>query len=162
MKKYPYILFCFFILFTIGTARADLSILPFTKDSFEEIKKQRQNKPFVLIFWSETCGYCLRELAMFGMLYKKYPDVELVIVATDSFLEEKIVRDVLTRSQLDLSQTWVFAEQFPEKIYYKVNKSWRGELPATHFFGKDNKEIRHIGIVKEDDLIEWLVEQSTS
>lgn len=160
MKNYRCLLFCTFILLTISTVKADLTILPFSKDSYTEIKNQRQDKAFILIFWSQSCSYCMQELAMFGKLYKQYPGIELVVVATDSFLQDDIVRGVLARSQLELEQTWVFAEQFPEKIYYKVNKSWRGELPATHFFGKDNKEIRHLGIVKEDELIEWLVEQS--
>ncbi len=162
MKNYRFLLFSILLVLTINIAKAELTILPFTKNSFTEIKNQRQNKPFILIFWSESCSYCMKELALFGKLYKQYPDVELIIVATDPFLEDEIVIDVLNRSQLKLKQTWVFAEQFPEKIYYKVNKRWRGELPATHFFGRDNQEIRHMGIVKENELVEWLVKQSNN
>ena len=160
MKNYRCLLISALIVLTISTAKADLTILPFTKNSYTEIKSQRQDTPFILVFWSESCSYCIKELALFGKLHKKYPDVELVIVATDSFLEDETVINVLDQSKLELKKTWVFAEQFPEKIYFKVNKRWRGELPATHFIGRDNKEIRHIGIVKEDELVEWLVEQS--
>ncbi len=150
-----------FTLWTFGSAKAEsLTINPFIKGSFTEIKHQRKDKPFVLVFWSENCSYCMKELAMFGKLQQQYPDVELVTVATDSFLEEDIVIDVLKRSGLELAQTWVFAEQFPEKIYFDVNKRWRGELPVTHFFGRDQKETRHMGVVKEDELVEWLAEQS--
>lgn len=159
MKNCSYLLFSALILLTMSHAKAELTILPFSKNSYTEIKKQYQDKPFILVFWSESCGYCMKELAMFGKLYKRYPDVELVVVATDSFLEEEVVQEVLNRSQLELDKTWVFAEQFPEKIYYEVNKGWRGELPATHFFNRDNTEIRHMGIVKEDELIEWLTAQ---
>jgi thiol-disulfide isomerase/thioredoxin len=161
MKNYPCLLLLIPFLLSINSAKADLSILPFDKESYTEIKNQHLGKPFILIFWSESCSYCMKELAMFGKLYKQYPDVELVVVATDPFLEEEIVKKVLNRSQLELEKTWVFAEQFPEKIYYKVNKRWRGELPATHFFDRNNKEVRHMGIVKEKELIEWLTEQST-
>jgi len=59
-----------------------------------------------------------------------------------------------------LEQTWVFAEQFPERIYADVNKRWRGELPVTHFFDRNNQEARHMGIVKKDMLIKWLTAQS--
>jgi thiol-disulfide isomerase/thioredoxin len=138
-----------------------LTVNPFVKGSFADIKKQRQGNAFVLIFWSESCSYCMKELAMFGKLRKQYPDIELVTVATDPFLEATTINDVLSRSQLDIDQTWVFAEQFPEIIYADVNKRWRGELPATHFFNRDNQETRHMGIVKEDDLIKWLSEQSS-
>lgn len=137
-----------------------LTISPFAKGSFADIKQQRQNKPFILIFWSESCAYCMKELAMFGKLQQRYPNVELVTVATDAFLEDDTVQSVLSRSGLDLDQTWVFAEQFPEIIYADINKRWRGELPVTYFFTRDNQEIRHLGIIKEEELVEWLDEQS--
>ncbi len=138
-----------------------LTINPFVKGTLSEIKNQRQGKPFVLVFWSESCSYCMKELAMFGRLRKQYPTIDLVTVATDPFLEETTVNDVLSRSQLDLNQTWVFAEQFPETIYVDINRRWRGELPATHFYNREHQETRHMGIVKEDELIEWLAEQSS-
>lgn len=159
MVKFRLLLFIALIL-TISTVKADLSILPFNKGSFSEIKTQYHNKPFILVFWSESCAYCMKELAMFGKLYQQYPEVAIITVATDSFLEDDIVIDVLNRSQLDLKQTWVFADQFPERIYADVNKRWRGELPVTHFFTRNNQETRHLGIIKKDELIEWLAAQS--
>ena len=143
-----------------SVVKADLSILPFTKGSFAAIKQQHQNKPYILVFWSESCSYCMKELALFGELHKHYPKVAIITVATDVFLEENIVNDVLHRSHLDPNQNWVFAEQFPEGIYADVNKRWRGELPVTHFFDRNNQETRHMGIVKKDELIEWLSAQS--
>lgn len=137
------------------------TIQPFVKGSFAEIKSQLQNKPYVVIFWSESCLYCMKELAMFGRLQKRFPKVELITVATDPFLEETTVSDVLNRSQLDLKKTWVFAEQFPEIIYADINRRWRGELPATHFFNRDHQETRHMGVVNEDELVQWLTEQSS-
>ncbi len=138
-----------------------LTIQPFVKGSFATIKNQHQNKPFILVFWSESCRYCMKELAMFGELQKQFPQVDLVTVATDSFLEDETVKGVLKRSQLELEQTCVFAEQFPESFYADVNKRWRGELPVTHFFDRNNQETRHMGIVKKDMLIQWLTEQSS-
>jgi thiol-disulfide isomerase/thioredoxin len=150
------------LLTTLNQAQTKtLTIQPFVKGSFATIKNQHQNKPFILVFWSESCSYCMKELAMFGELQKQFPQVDIVTVATDSFLEEETVKDVLKRSQLELEQTWVFAEQFPERIYADVNKRWRGELPVTHFFDRNNQETRHMGIVKKDMLIKWLSEQSS-
>ncbi|MEE9411878.1 MAG: hypothetical protein V3V22_02375 [Methylococcales bacterium] len=156
------LLFATLLLLTLTSVTAEpLIVNPFVKGSFAEIKSQRQGRPFVLVFWSESCSYCMKELAMFGKLRKRYPEIELVTVATDPFLEVTTVNKVLFRSQLDIKQTWVFAEQFPERIYADINKRWRGELPATHFFSRDNTETRHMGIVKEDELIEWMSEQSS-
>ena len=135
--------------------------MPFTKGTFVDIKNQHQDKPYILIFWSESCGYCMKELAMFGRIHSQFPDVELVIVATDSFLDEETVNRVIGDSQLNLKQTWVFADQFPERVYSDVNKKWRGELPVTHFFDSSHNEIRHLGIIKEDKLLNWLNAQAT-
>ncbi len=150
------------LLFLVMADRtlAETEILPFTKGSFAEIKAQRHNKPFILVFWSETCSYCLVELAMFGKLQKQYPEVEIVTVATDSFLEDEAVFQVLKNSGLRLEKTWVFAEQFPEIIYADINKRWRGELPATYFFDRNNQQIRHMGMIKEEELIDWMTEQT--
>lgn len=138
----------------------NLTINPFVKGSFAEIKEQRKDQPFILVFWSESCSYCMKELALFGQLQKQFPAVELVTVATDPFLEDETVKTVLARSRLEVDQTWVFAEQFPERIYADIDKRWRGELPVTHFFGRDNREVRHMGVIKEDELVEWLAVQS--
>jgi thiol-disulfide isomerase/thioredoxin len=162
MIKLRIFLITWLLLTGLNQVQAEtLTILPFVKGSLDSIKKQHINKPFILVFWSESCSYCMIELAMFGELQKGYPNVDLITVATDPFLEEETVKDVLKRSQLDLQQTWVFAEQFPERIYADVNKRWRGELPVTHFFDRNNQETRHMGIVKKDKLLEWLTAQSS-
>lgn len=149
------------ILLTGSAVKAEpMSIHPFVKGSFAEIKQQHSDQPFIVIFWSESCAYCMKELAMFGRLQSQFPGVELVTVATDPFLQEETVKAVFDRSQLNVSRTWVFAEQFPEKIYFDVNKRWRGELPVTHFFSRDHQEIRHLGIIEEQELLEWLAKQT--
>jgi len=152
-------LFAVFLLASVGLKAEPVVIKPFVKGSFSEIKQQYHNRPFVLIFWSESCSYCMKELAMFAKLQSKHPNVPLIVVATDPFLDESLVNEMLTRTQLKLHETWVFAEQFPERIYRDVNKRWRGELPVTHFFDKNNKEVRHLGIVKQEALENWLLAQ---
>jgi len=162
MLKFPFFLFTAILLLLSSPVKAETFIInPFVKGSFAEIKRQHQNKPFVLIFWSETCAYCMKELSMFGKLSKQYPGIDLVTVATDPFLQEATVKDVLSRSQLHLRQAWVFAERFPERLYAEINKRWRGELPATHFFTRNNQEIPHMGMIREAELIKWMSEQSS-
>jgi len=133
-----------------------LAILPFVKGTLSSIKDEYKQRPFILIFWSESCGYCMKELAMFGKLQKQFPHISLVTVATDSFLEDDIIRRVINESQLTLSNAWVFSDRFPENIYADVNKRWRGELPVTHFFDAHHNENRVLGIINEEALIEWL------
>lgn len=161
MRKLPLLLlFSLLYMAMLPIHAAPLRILPFVVGSFSQIKQQQQDKPFIVVFWSETCSYCMTEMAMLAKYQKQYPEVTLITVATDVFLEDEVVQKVLHQSQLDLQQTWVFAEQFPEVIYVDVNKRWRGELPVTHFFDRDHQEIRHMGIIKEDELRAWLSAQS--
>ncbi len=151
------LLFFLLIMIQTFTIQADsLTVLPFTKDTLQEIKQENQDKAFIVIFWSETCGYCLDELAMFGKLHKRFPEIPLVTVATDVFLEEDVIKSVLQDSHLDMQKTWFFADSFPERIYASVDKGWRGELPFTCFFDRNHRKIRQVGIVKEAELIEWM------
>ncbi len=139
------------------TLKADPpEINDFVTGSFRDIQAQYQKQPFILIFWSESCAYCMKELAMFGKIQTQYPELNLVTVATDPFLDEMTVNEVIERSGLKLQQTWVFAEPYPEVIYADINKQWRGELPLTYFFSRNQDMIAHRGIVNEAELIEWL------
>ena len=159
MNKLKMMLLVVFLFVSVASKAEPIVIKPFVKGTFAELKQQYSNHPFVLIFWSESCSYCMKELTMFAKLQSKHPEIPLIVVATDPFLDESQVNEMLERSGLLLQQTWVFAEQFPERIYADVNKRWRGELPVTHFFDRDNREIRHLGIVKQEALESWLAAQ---
>lgn len=131
----------------------------FVKGSFAQIQEQHKGGPYIIAFWSETCTYCMKELEMFGQLLPDYPAVKLITVTTDPYLEDHIVDQILTPKKLGSVDTWVFADNFPERLYYDINPSWRGELPLTYFVGRDEKMIKHMGVVKEKELIEWLQQQ---
>ncbi|MBK6617509.1 MAG: TlpA disulfide reductase family protein [Nitrosomonas sp.] len=131
------------------------TIHPFVKGSFAQILAQNAGKPFLMVFWSETCTYCMEELTMLGKLQKKYPEQAIVVVATDPFLDEKIVWKTLAEHDLRLAYTWVFGESFPEIIYRDVDKGWRGELPLTLFVDAQGKQFKHLGIVNEEILHAW-------
>lgn len=137
-------------------------IRPFVKGTFKEIREAHSGTPFILSFWSETCGYCLEELALFGELLTESSKVTLVIVATDPFLDEETVNRVLSDSKLDLNQAWVFADQFAEKLYFDIDRRWRGELPRTYFFDAKDNVLVHSGVVKKEELEAWLAAQEQS
>jgi thiol-disulfide isomerase/thioredoxin len=148
------------LLQTVSLRASALDVLPFTPKTLAEIKQQYQNQPFILAFWSETCTFCMKELALFGKLKKQYPDLPLVIVSTDLDLDEQSIREILQQqSQLDLEKTWVFSGDYPEVIYRAVDKRWRGELPMTYFFDRQHQPVRHVGLVKEQELLAWLAFQ---
>ena len=53
-------------------------------------------------------------------------------------------------------QKWVFAEAFAERLYFDVARNWRGELPLTYFADSQNNLVKHLGVIKEQELLDWL------
>ena len=79
----------------------------------------------------------------------------LVTVATDPFLDESFIRDKMAEFDLAEADNWVFANEYPEMLYFDVEKRWRGELPLTYLSnGKDI--VRKSGLLKEADIAAWL------
>jgi len=160
MKKPLIIFFTTFFLMSAASHAVEQVYKPFVKGSFEQIQQQNKDTPYIVAFWSVTCAYCMKELEMFGELMPKYPAVKLITISTDPFLENYIIQRLLTTKKLEQAETWVFADNFSERLYFDINPRWRGELPLTYFFDKNNKRVKHMGIVNKDELVEWLAEQT--
>tara|TARA_R110002111_G_scaffold251121_1_gene315491 strand:- start:536 stop:1009 length:474 start_codon:yes stop_codon:yes gene_type:complete len=149
------ILFLACLLCLVGFT-ADTEIKPFVKGSFSEIQQQHDGKPYLILFWGQDCAYCMKELAMLGELLVAYPEVTIVTVATDPFLDSAFVLDKMSGFGLHQAQNWVFANEYPETLYFDVEKRWRGELPLTYLY--DGQQlIRHSGMLKQADMSLWLV-----
>ncbi len=138
----------------------ETSIMPFRQGSFQQIQRKHIDQPYIIAFWSETCGYCMKELALLGKLIKKHPDVGLVTISTDPFLDEERLNTILASKNLQNVEKWVFADRNTARLYAEVGKTWRGELPLTYFFERDNKKIKHLGTINEQELITWFADQS--
>ncbi len=131
----------------------------FKKGAFAHIQQAHKDAPYIIAFWSETCAYCMKELAMLGKLLPHYPTIKLVTITTDPFLDNATVNRILSKKKLTHTETWVFADNFVERLYADIDPNWQGELPLTYFIGKDEKLVKHMGIVKEKELIDWLNQQ---
>ncbi len=156
------LLISLFTVFCLNSAMANASesvYKPFIKGSFEQIQQDNKDRPYIIAFWSVTCAYCMKELALFGELMQKYPQVKLITITTDAFLEDETVKQLMATKSLEGTETWVFADNYVERLYFDINPRWRGELPLTYFFDKKGEMLRHMGVVKEGELVEWLGEQ---
>jgi len=150
----------FSLLFTSVVLANEAEIKPFIKGSFEQIQQDHKGKSYIITFWSESCAFCMKELALFGRLSKTYPDVEIVSITTDPFLEQQKVDHILSSKELINANKWVFADNYVERLYFDVDKQWRGELPLSYFFDRNNKMIKQVGAIKENELIDWLAKQN--
>ncbi len=147
------------LLFINPVAASETDIKPFVKGSFKQIQQKHNNKAYIISFWSESCAYCMKELAMFGKLLQNYPDVELVSITTDPFLNAQTVEQILSSKNLQKIEKWVFADDYVERLYYDIEPGWRGELPLTYFFDRHNKKRKHMRVIQQNELISWLAEQ---
>jgi len=143
---------------SIGNAN-ESTYKPFIKGSFEQIQQENKDRPYIIAFWSITCAYCMKELGLFGELMEKYPQIKLITISTDAFFEDESVDRLLETKSLTGTETWIFANNHVEKLYFDINPNWRGELPLTYFFDQEGSMIKHMGVVNEGELVAWLNEQ---
>lgn len=150
------------ILIISSVNASELEIKAFKKGSFEQIKQAHKDQPYVITFWSETCGYCMKELALLGKLLKSTPNVAIVSITTDPFLESQTINRILSQKDLLQVEKWVFSDNYTASLYYDVDQNWYGELPFTYFFDKNNQMIKHKGTINKIELTEWFAEQRTT
>ncbi|MBU1691346.1 MAG: TlpA family protein disulfide reductase [Gammaproteobacteria bacterium] len=129
---------------------------PFVVGSMKEITAARQGKPFILGMWSLTCTHCREELALLSSLVKKHPDLDLVLVATDTPEEGEEIGTTLRQSGLGGSQAWVFADPFAERLRFEIDPKWHGELPRTYLYDPSHKALAFSGKLNGLQLGQWL------
>lgn len=147
----------------LGSAHAMLAenapgdrIQGFGPQTFAELKTQFAGKPFVVSLWSVDCAPCRVELDMLGQLKKADPTFPLVVISTDSIARREDAADILDEYQLADETTWMFADNFVERLRFSIDPSWYGELPRSYFFDADHTMKAHSGILTEEKLREML------
>jgi len=134
------------------------TLKPFVTGSAKEITAGRSGKPFILAFWSVSCVHCRAELAMLGKLCKQYPGLDVVLVSTDSAEESEAVSSVLRQYPLGKAESWVFADDFVERLHFEVDRQWRGELPRTYLYGPGASVTAFSGKLDAQQLERWVNE----
>lgn len=146
------------LVFVLG-AKAFEPVKAFVKGSFAEIQTSYETQPHIIVFWGQDCAYCMKELAMMGELLPQHPKVNLVTVNTDPFLEQAFIHKKLAEFKLENTAAWGFASDYPETLYFDVDKRWRGELPLTFLIDSKGNKLKKHGLIKQADMEEWLAMQ---
>ena len=129
---------------------------PFVAGSIKEITAARQGKPFILGMWSLTCTHCREELVLLSGLLKKHPDLDLVLVSTDTPEEGEAIGATLRQSGLGSAEAWVFADPFVERLRFEIDPKWHGELPRTYLYDPSHKARAFSGKLDGLQLEQWL------
>lgn len=132
---------------------------PFVSGSMQKIVATHNGRPLIVHFWSLSCPPCLEELAMWARLTKKFPDLNLVMVSTDTSSRRGAVRATLKRYGLDQRRNWIFADEFVERLRFQIDRRWYGELPRTYFFAVDGQSESISGRLKAQQVEVWWRQQ---
>ncbi len=148
----------FALLLCLGAACASAAqeAKPFVRGSQQEIIFARTGKPFIIGFWSLTCTNCRDDLALFGKLAKKYRNLDLVLVSTDSPEQKREIALTLQHYRLGRAESWVFADSFTDRLRFEVDPQWYGELPRTYFFDADGRSTAVSGKIDHDQFEHWI------
>lgn len=130
-------------------------IAPFVPGSFAEIRKARAGKPVVVHFWSVTCPACVAELADWGKISRERRDVDLVIVNADQPNERARVELRLEKAGLREATHFAFADPFVDRLYFEVDRHWRGELPFTALISASGGMEMVTGPLDDPQITAW-------
>lgn len=153
MKISTFIAF-FTLLLSYQSCFADIKHFSF--DSIKKIENSYVNKKFVVAFWSIDCPPCMQELALLKQATDAHDDINLVLVNTDNleFLDE--ANKTLSEFSLLKKDNWIFAEGNTEKLRYRIDKQWAGELPRSYFYDETHHRQSVSGAISEAFLQKWL------
>ena len=152
MKKYWLI----GLLLFVGSVQAEHLVGKFEKGTFQQIQNEKLGERHLVMFWSEYCTYCMQEMTMIGELIERGYEVNLTTVSTEPDVSTETIVDLHKEKGLSSVDARQFSDPLVAKIYFDVDKRWRGELPLMFLFEEDGKKIKHFGEVSEEDLVRWL------
>jgi hypothetical protein len=101
-------------------------------------------------------------MAQWGPLQRKYPNIPILLVATDLPQDKVEVQRFLTQHRLGKVQTWAFVDEFSERVRFSVDRSWRGELPRTYLFDARHRREAHSGRLSTKSMEIWLARHAKS
>lgn len=125
-------------------AKTDLTINLFEKKSYQKILIENKNSPFLIVLWSINCPPCYDELKLLGQYTKMHPQLNIILISTDSPSHIKEVKEVLVETipnigDLQTNKLWIFSDIPSEQLRYTIDPSWYGELPRSYFLNQLNE-----------------------
>jgi len=133
-----------------------LLLKPFSKNSLDQITADREGQAFIMVLWSIDCPPCLKELEHFQALKAQFTKTNIVLISTDSPDDRASIGQVLVDYKLQTIDSWIFSDSLPERLRYKIDPNWYGELPRTYFYDDDHTRMAHSGMLTQAQLQQWL------
>jgi len=126
----------------------------FVQGSYAQITEAHKGHSFFVSLWSIDCPPCREELPEMAAYFSRHPEISLVLISTDGKGLAPEVEQVLQQNGLAGAESWIFAEDFVERLRYEVDSAWHGELPTSYLYspGQSRQRIRgRIDFKRADD-----------
>jgi thiol-disulfide isomerase/thioredoxin len=142
----------------VSEADTEIHVHAFDKGSFAELMQTNLGQAHVVLFWAESCGFCMKEMSMFGDLLKQGRQFNLTTVGTDFGLDDDKILSLHQQKGLANIEKWIFANPVIEALYFDVDKRWRGELPLLFLVDANGQAIKFRGAITQTQFETWLTE----
>jgi len=143
------------ILLAVVPAAAD-DLRVFAPDSLRAIERAYAGSRFVVAVWASDCSPCRAELEMLGRFAIAYPDVPVVLIATDGEQNHDLVARILEHYRLAAADTWLFGPAGAERLRYAIDPGWHGELPRSYLYDAAGNRAGKSGRLDAGYLRNWL------
>jgi thiol-disulfide isomerase/thioredoxin len=147
---------------SLSTPAGESEVRPFGSGSLAEIRAARTGRAFILKFWSLDCAPCRAELPAWTELSRRHPQMDLILVNTDSREHAAEAAALLDEHGLGRHEYWVFAHPFPQQLRLAIDPNWYGELPRTYFHSRDHSHHAVSGRLPKEQVERWICAQFAS
>jgi hypothetical protein len=148
--------FAMLALFATPPAAQALEFRAYARGEFANLVKAHAGRPFVAHYWSIACPACVAELPQWAKLIGERRDLDVLLINTDDEEMRERAAMRLEKAGLGGAANYGFADSFVEKLYFEVDRSWRGELPFTALVAADGTRTTVTGAIDDPDFIAWL------
>jgi thiol-disulfide isomerase/thioredoxin len=112
---------------------------------YQKLIEQYRGKPLLITFWATWCEPCRDEFPMLNELVKQYAPRGLHVVGVnlDGDGDLILMRRFITRYK-PAFKNYRKEAGGEDAFVQAVMSGWRGEIPASFFYGKDGQMIGHL------------------
>lgn len=133
-----------------------LEFKPYGRGDFDQVAQLRENRPRIIHYWSVTCPACIAELGQWTKFINEHRDIDIIFINTDDDEDRERAAARLEKNGLSRATHYGFSDSFVEKLYYEVDKSWRGELPFTVLISTNGPRVNVTGALDDPHFVAWL------
>lgn len=144
------------VLASVAMADVGMVIREFHPGSMRAIEKAHSGSPFIVAVWATDCPPCRHELDLLSTFSRQYPDVPVVLIATDGKRNAGDVIAVLANYRMDAAENWNFGEAGVDRLRHAIDPRWYGEMPRSYLYEASGERTGISGALTEDLLVAWL------